>query len=146
RQLVPTEGRCSQQPYSSATRHEQITDSSTPSQPGCHPESRFSSLQEELAHFPGVAGVQDFVQIAWAALSNDILYLLVHDVFVARQVVPCAKYTNGGREAGAMLHVREQEGVGRTRMMRVVNDEIRFGHAVAERNALDVPIGFAGVA
>src|SRR5260370_34374773 len=42
-----------------------------------------------------------------------------------------------------MLHVGEQERVGRAGMMRVVNDEIRFGDAVAEWHDFDVAIGLA---
>ena len=37
----------------------------------------------------------------------------------------------------------EQEGVGRTRVVRVMNEQIRFGDAVAERHDFDVAIGFA---
>jgi len=104
---------------------------------------RFLDVRAELAHFPGVAGVQEFVQVARAALGDDVLYLLVHDVLVAGQVVPCAKDADGRGETGAMLHVGEQEGVRRAGMMRVVNDEIGFGDAVAERHDFDVAIGFA---
>src|SRR5260221_1500182 len=83
---------------------------------------RFSGLRAELAHFPGVARVQEFVQVAWTTLGDDVLYLLVHDVFVARQIVPRAKHADWRGEAGAMLHVREQKGIRRTRMMRVMNN------------------------
>src|SRR5260370_30747091 len=41
-----------------------------------------------------------------------------------------------------MLHVREQEGVRRPRVMRIVNDEVGLGDAIAERNHFDVAIGF----
>src|SRR5262252_4459228 len=42
-----------------------------------------------------------------------------------------------------MLHVREQEGVRRARMMRVMNDKVAFGDAVAELHDFDVAIGLA---
>jgi len=48
----------------------------------------------------------------------------------------------GVGKSGAVLHVRELEGVCRARMVRIVNDQIRFGHAVAELDDFDVAVRF----
>src|ERR1700732_1766741 len=98
---------------------------------------------QALTHVPGIACVKNFVEIAGAALGDYVLYLLVHDVFVPRQIVPGAKHADGCGEAGAMFHVRKQKCVRGTGMMRVVNDEIRFGDAVAERHHLDIAVRLA---
>ncbi len=96
-----------------------------------------------LANLPGVAGAEKFGEIAGAALGDDVFDLVVHDVFVAREVVPGAQNADGGGEAGAMLHVREQESVRGARVVRVMDDEVGFGNAVAELDDFDVAVGFA---
>ncbi len=80
--------------------------------------------QLELFYFPGVAGTEELREIAWSTLGNNVLNLLVHDVFIARKVVPCAKHANRRWEAGTMLHMRKQESIGRARMMRIMNNQI----------------------
>src|SRR4029077_20549479 len=50
---------------------------------------------------------------------------------------------DGGGEAGPVLHVGEQESVRGARVVRVVDDEIGFGNAVAELDDFDVTVGFA---
>ena len=95
-----------------------------------------------LLHFPGVAGAEQFREIAGAALGDDVLDLLVHHVFVAREIVPIAENADRGREARPRLHVREEERVERTRMMRIVDDEVGFADAIAELHDFDVTIGF----
>jgi hypothetical protein len=57
--------------------------------------------------------------------------LLIDNVFVAWEIVPGAEDAYRRREAFAVLHVREEEGVGRARVMGVVDDEVGFGDAVA---------------
>jgi hypothetical protein len=42
-----------------------------------------------------------------------------------------------------MFHVRKQEGVGGARVVRVVDDEVRFGDAVAELDDFNVAVGLA---
>ena len=69
--------------------------------------------------------------------------LLIDDVFVAWKIVPGAQNAYRSREAFAVLHVREEEGVGRARVMRVVDDEVAFGDAIAELDYFNVAIGFA---
>jgi hypothetical protein len=60
-----------------------------------------------LANFPGIAGVEEFVQITGATLGDHVLNLLVHHVFVAGQVVPRPEDADGSGESRPMLHVRE---------------------------------------
>src|SRR5439155_19327376 len=91
-----------------------------------------------LLHFPDVPCTQEFVQVSGTALGDDFLDLVFHDVFVTRQIVPCAENADGGWEAGAMLHVREQKRIRGTRMMRVVNHEIALSNAIAKLHDLDV--------
>src|SRR5204863_10155788 len=81
--------------------------------------------------------------IAGATLGEDVVKLLVHDVFVTRDLVPGTEHADGSGEAFAMFHVREEKSVGRARMMRVVDEKVGFGDAVAELNDFDVTVGFA---
>ena len=71
------------------------------------------------------------------------MHLIVDDVFVARQIVPGAQNADGSGEAGACLHVRKQESVGGPRVVRVMNDQVGFRDAIAERHDFDVAIGLA---
>ena len=80
---------------------------------------------------PSVAAAKEFGQVTGAALGLDVGDLLVDYIFVAWEVVPGAEYADGSWEALAVLHVGEKEGVGRARVVGVVNDEIRFGNAIA---------------
>src|SRR5437773_689474 len=95
-----------------------------------------------LLHFPDVPCTQEFVQVSGTALGDDFLDLVLHDVFVTRQIVPCAENADGGWEAGAMLHVGEQKRIRGTRMMRVVNHEIALSNAIAKLHDFDVAIRF----
>ena len=101
------------------------------------------SRNRGLLYFPGVTRAEEFGKIAWAALGDDVLDLLVHHIFVAREIIPRAKNADRSGEARAVLHVREQEGVGGPRVMRVVDHEIALGDAVAELDNFDVAIGFS---
>src|SRR5437879_9988043 len=86
----------------------------------------FGSQEAARANFPSIAGVQELVQIARAALGNYIFDLLVHHVFITWQIVPGTKHADRGGEARPMLHMREQKGVGRPRMMRIVDNQVGF--------------------
>ena len=68
---------------------------------------RRADFRDCLLDFPGVAGVEEFVEIAGAALGDYVFDLLVHHVFVAGQIIPGAENADRCREAGAMLHVRK---------------------------------------
>lgn len=96
-----------------------------------------------LLHFPSVTCAQQRSQIASAFFLDDFRYLLVDYVFIARQVVPSAQDSDGCGEAGAPFHVRKQEGVGGTVMVGVMNDKIRFGDTVAQRDDFNVAITLA---
>src|SRR5258708_37977381 len=96
----------------------------------------------KLFHFPGVARAKELSEIAAAALGDDVFDLLVHHVFVARHVAPRAENHDGRWEVRALLHVRELKGVCRARMVRIVNDHIRLGDAVAELYDFDVAVRF----
>lgn len=74
---------------------------------------------------------------------RDFHDLIVDDVLLARQIVPGAEDVSGSEDAGAVLHVREQEGVVRPQVMRVVDEEIGFGDTVAELDDFDVVVGLA---
>src|ERR1700682_3963091 len=87
---------------------------------GCCVWGFFGIKLGSSAHFPGIAGMQEFVQVARATLGNYVFDLLIHHVLIAGQVVPGAKHADGCWESGTMLHVRKQEGVRRPGMMRVV--------------------------
>jgi len=54
----------------------------------------------KLTNLPGVAGAKEFGEIAGAALGNDVLDLLVHGVFIAREVVPRARTPMGVGKPG----------------------------------------------
>ncbi len=64
--------------------------------------------------------------------------LVVDQVFVARDVVPGAEDADGSGEAGQLLHLRQQESVGRVRMLFVVDEQIALGDAVAELHDFEV--------
>ena len=78
----------------------------------------------ELFHFPCVARPEKLREIARPTLRDNVLDLLIHDVFVARKIVPRAKHADGRGETWAMLHVRKQEGVGRARVMSVMHNQV----------------------
>jgi len=84
--------------------------------------------------------VQQLVQVTGTALGDDVFDLLIHDVFIARQIVPRAEHADGGGESGAMLHVRKQESVRGARMVRVVPI------AIGADDPIVVAIGAARVA
>src|SRR4030095_16837022 len=69
--------------------------------------------------------------------------LLRDDVLVAGKIGPGAEYTDRSREARALFHVRELEGVERARVMDVVDDEIGFGDTVTELDDFNIAIGGA---
>src|SRR5690242_18771052 len=50
-----------------------------------------------LLHFPDVAGAEELVQVAGTFLGDDFLNLILHDVFVARQIIPSAEDADGSR-------------------------------------------------
>src|SRR6266581_179818 len=84
-----------------------------------------------LAHFPSVAGTEQLVDIARAALGHHILDLIGHDVFVARDVVPGTKHANGSGETGHLFHLGEQKRVRRIAVLFVMNEQIVLGNAIA---------------
>src|SRR5271156_21971 len=92
-------------------------------------QERGTGRKPVLLYFPGVAGLEELVEVAGAALGDYVLKLLGHYVFVAGEVVPGAEDADGSRESGPVLHVREQEGVGGPGVVRVVYDEIGFADA-----------------
>jgi hypothetical protein len=96
-----------------------------------------------LLNFPDVAAAEEFVEVSGAFLLDDAGDLVVDHVFIARQVVPGAQNSDGSGEAGAALHVGEQESVGGTRVMGVVDDEVGLRDAVAEGDDFDVAVGLA---
>src|SRR5271155_679252 len=71
-----------------------------------------TARQKELADFPGVAGAEEFVQVARAALGDYVFDLLVQNFFVTRLVVPVAQDADGGGEAFALFHLCQGESVG----------------------------------
>ena len=81
---------------------------------------------------------KEFRQVALAALGLHVANLLGDHVFVARNVVPGTQNADGSGEAGALFHVREQEGIGGPRMVLVVDEQIFFGDAVAELDDFEV--------
>src|ERR1700682_1047413 len=101
------------------------------------------SGKRRLFLFPGVARAKELAEIAAAALGDDVFDLLVHHVFVAWHVAPRAENPDGRWEIRAVLHVRELKGVCRTRMVRIVNDQVRLGDAVAELHDFDVAVRFS---
>lgn len=60
---------------------------------------------------PGIAATQEFGEVAGTASGFDVGDLLGHDIFIARQVVPCAQDADRSRKAFTMLHVRKQESI-----------------------------------
>src|ERR1700675_685135 len=108
------------------------------------PESRNEAVESQSKnrllrmYFPGVAGAKQFGEVALAALGLDVADLVGDEVFVARDVVPGAKDADGSGEAGTLLHVREEEGVGGARMFLVVNEKILFRDAVAELDDFEI--------
>src|ERR1700682_258694 len=101
------------------------------------------SGKRRLFHFRGVARAKELAEIAAAALGDDVFDLLVHPVLVAWHVAPRAEDRDGRWEVRAVLHVRELESVCRTRMVRIVNDQIRLGDAVAQLDDFDVAVRFS---
>src|ERR1700722_16153237 len=101
------------------------------------------SLSLKLFHFPGVACAKKFREIAGASLCNNVLDLLVHDVFIAGKIIPRTKHADRRWETRPMLHVRKEERVRSAWMMCVVDDEVGFGNAVAELDDFDVAVGLA---
>ncbi len=83
------------------------------------------------ADFPGVACAEELGQVAFAFFGLDVANLLGDHVFVARDVVPLAQDADGRREAGAMFHVAQHEGVSGAGVVLVVDEQIFFGEAVA---------------
>jgi len=98
--------------------------------------------EAEAISLPRCRRAKELAEIAAAALGDDVFDLLVHHVFVARYVAPRAENPDGRWEVRAVLHVRELEGVCRTRMVRVVNDQIRLGDVVAKLYDFDVAVRF----
>src|SRR6266850_1185105 len=96
----------------------------------------------KLLHFPGVAGAKQLGEVARTAFGDDGLDLFIHDVFVAGNITPGAEDADGRGEIWAAFHVGELEGVGGKRVMRVVDDGIGFGDAVAKLDYFDVAIRF----
>src|ERR1700737_628578 len=94
-------------------------------------------------NFPSIASVEKFVEVTSATLGDDIFDLLIHHVFVTRQVVPGTQHADRSWETRAVFHMREEESVGWTRVMRVMNHEVRFRDAVAELDDLNVAVGLA---
>jgi hypothetical protein len=108
----------------------------------CFFEKLMQRYEQELFHFPGIAGAQELAQVAGTSLRDDSLNLLIHHVFVARHVIPRAEDSDGRGEIRAMLHVRELEGIGRPGMVNIMNDQIGLGDAVSELHDFDVTIRF----
>ena len=69
-------------------------------------EAAENASASALFHFPDVPGTQKLVQVAGTALGDDFLNLVLHDIFVAGQIIPSPENADRGREAGAVLHVR----------------------------------------
>src|SRR5260370_30567476 len=109
---------------------------------GYFDEKTLFSRKRRLLHFPSVSRAKELAQVAAAALGDYVFDLLVHHVFVAWHVAPRAENSDGRGEIRAVLHVRELEGVCRTRMVRIVNYQIRLGDAVAELHDFDVAVRF----
>src|SRR5712691_9984537 len=82
--------------------------------------SRSTTARASL-HYPGVAGAKKFRDIARAALGDDVANLMIHQILVARDIVPRAKHADGRRESRPLLHVRQHEGITRARMFLVVD-------------------------
>jgi hypothetical protein len=47
-----------------------------------------SALSRRLLYFPGVSSAKELRQIPGAALGDNIVYLLIHYIFIARNVFP----------------------------------------------------------
>src|SRR6266436_8633822 len=99
-------------------------------------------LDKKLLHFPGVTSAKKFAEVAPPALGDDVLDLLVHHIFIARQIIPGAKNSDGCGETGPMFHVGEQEGVGRPWMVGVVHYEVALRDPVAKLDDFDIAIRF----
>src|SRR5260370_12347703 len=100
--------------------------------------TRSGSAPRASLHYPGVAGAKKFRDITRAALGDHVANLMIHQILIARNIVPRAKHTNRCRESRALLHVREHERIRGTRMLLVVDQEILFRDAVAERDDLEL--------
>src|SRR5260370_6568192 len=99
--------------------------------------SRSTTARASL-HYPGVTGAKKFRDIARAALGDDVANLMIHQILIARNIIPRAKHANRCRESRALLHVREHEGIARAGMFLVVDQEILFRDAVAELDNLEL--------
>src|SRR5712691_8348155 len=96
-----------------------------------------------LLNFPCVAGKKEFREIALTAFGDDLGNLRIHDVLVAREIVPGAEDADRSGETGTVFHVREQEGIGGPGVMRVVDHEILFRDPIAKLYDFDVAVGAA---
>src|SRR5437879_13764827 len=85
------------------------------------------AANQRLLYFPGVAGAQEFAEVAGAALGNNVSDLLIHQVFIARHVAPRTKNTDGRWEIRALRHAGELKGERWPRMGLAVNgrDQLR---------------------
>src|SRR5207245_7614791 len=97
-----------------------------PARCACPLQNGGGAAGDLLLNFPGVAGAKEFREIALTALGDDLGNLRVHDVLVAREIVPGAQDAERSRESRPVFHVREQEGIGGPGVMRVVDHEILF--------------------
>src|SRR5207244_12542556 len=52
-----------------------------------------------LFYFPDVPGTHMLVQVAGAALGDDFLNLVLHDIFVARQIIPSPQNADRDRKS-----------------------------------------------
>src|SRR5256885_15114942 len=98
------------------------------------------SGKRRLLYFPGVTRTKELAEVAAPALGDDVPDLLVHHVFVAWHIAPRAENPDGRGEVRPMLHVRELEGVCRTRVVRIVNHQIRLADTVSELDDFDVAV------
>src|SRR5271168_3228121 len=85
-----------------------------------------------LADLPGVAGAEEFVEVAGAALGDYVLDLLIQNFFVAWLIVPVAQDADGGGKALALFHLGQGESVGGNGIFRVVDEQIALRDAAAE--------------
>src|SRR5712692_5079274 len=76
-------------------------------------QSFYGTWGVKLFHFPGVARAQHLPEVARAAFGDDFLDLILHHVFVARQIIPSAENAEGCRETRPVFHVGKQESIRR---------------------------------
>src|SRR6266851_2917736 len=70
-------------------------------------ERAIYSRKRKLLHFPSVARAKKFGQVAGTALGDDVLDLLVHHIFVAREIIPRAKNADRRGEARAVFDLHD---------------------------------------